>query len=125
MDRKRLSFVVMAVPVLLGGCFGVRTGSVMLGGAAPAARVQPERVAVYLDERDVRGEFDKVALLTARNWDFYPRERHTIAALQRKAAELGADGIILLPPDDDDAVWVENTGSGTDRNGRAIAIRIR
>ena len=95
---------------------------VLLGAPTTYPRVDVEHVRIYLNETEVRARYEKVALLFAESSSELGNEVKVIRAMQRQAAELGADGIILL-------VLAEGYPNklfdlGEEHRGRAIAIKL-
>ena len=95
---------------------------VLLGVPTTHPRVDMERVRIYLNETEVHAPYEKVALLFAESRSELGSEVKVIRAMQEKAAEIGADGIILL-------ALVEGRPNslfdlGEEHRGRAIAIKL-
>ena len=95
---------------------------VLLGVPTTYPRVDMEQVRIYLNETEVRAPYEKVALLFAESVSELGNEVKVIRAMQQQAAELGADGIILL-------VLAEGYPNklfdlGEEHRGRAIAIKL-
>jgi len=56
--------------------------------------IQPDQVNVYLNEKDVKCKYKKIALIkTKANYGF--KDNKSIKAARKKAASIGANGLIL------------------------------
>ena len=94
---------------------------VMLGVPTTHPRVDMEQVRIYLSETDVHAPYEKLALLFAESTSELGNEVKVIRAMQEKAAELGADGIILLVIGEGYPNTIFDLGE--EHRGRAIAIK--
>ena len=54
-----------------------------------------DEVRIFLDEADVPGDYEEIALVTSRSDASWTDETDLIRAMQRRAAKLGADAIIV------------------------------
>ena len=102
------------------------TRAVMLE-SGPYAQRHPDEVRVFLHEEDVPGDFERVALVTARSDASWTDETDLIEAMRKRAARLGADAIIV--GDIHDPTTLERvaevlTDYEAPRRGRALAIRL-
>lgn len=123
MKIRTLLFAVLAA-ALLGAC--TSTGAVLLD-AGPGPERHPDQVRVYLHEEDVPGDYEQIALVTSRSDASWADETHLIRAMQRRAARLGADAIILgeiRDPGTLERVAEVLTDYEAERRGRAVAIRL-
>jgi hypothetical protein len=123
MKIRALLAPVLAAAVL-GAC--TTTRAVMLDGG-PYAELNPNEVRVFLHEEDVPGEFERVALVTARSDASWTDETDLIRAMRKRAARLGADALII--GDIHDPTTLERvaevlTDYEPQRRGRALAIRL-
>ncbi len=123
MVRHRLPLLLLAVS--LSAC--VSTKAIQLGTPGRYPPVDPDQVQVFLKEEDVTVKFDKVATIEATgNYQFANNEK-MVKALKKKAAKLGANGIILGEfKDPSTAGKVTNAliGVGGERKTDVIAIRL-
>ena len=120
--RAVLTFLIAAAA--LGAC--TTTRAVMLD-AGPYAELNPAEVRVYLHEDDVPGEYERIALVTARSDASWADETDLIHAMRKRAAKLGADAIIvgeLRDPTTLERVAEVLTDYEAQRRGRALAIRL-
>ena len=121
---KRMTMVTV-MAVLLPGC--VTTNALMLDPRAHYPPVAPEDVVVYLTEQDVPYEYEAIALVHAKGDHEWTDERDMIEAMRERAAELGADAIVLSwleePSGIEKALEGTLRGADADRRGRVVAIR--
>lgn len=88
---KRILFALLVAAV--AGC--TTSGVIMTGGARPARSAAEVKVFLRPPVK-----FESIALVTAKSNAAMSREgnrENVVAELQRKAAELGANGILLNP----------------------------
>jgi S1-C subfamily serine protease len=113
--------------VLVSGC--VSTNAIRLGEGAIRPPIEPERVAIYRTAEQVPGEYDEVGLLTATGDSLWTNEEHMYNSLRKKAAKLGANGVILggmhEPGAATKAAMAVLFGVGGERKGKALAIYVR
>jgi len=117
--------LIVVTGVMLSGC--VTTNAVMLDHRARFAPVAPEDVVVFLSEADVPYEYEAIALVHAKGDHEWTDEGDMIEAMRERAAELGADAIILSwleePSGFERAMEGTLRGADADRRGRVVAIR--
>jgi hypothetical protein len=120
----RLS-VALCVVASLTGC--VTTNATRLGTGAPLAAVPVESVAIYRTASQVPGKYEEVALLNSKGESSWTDEAAMFKSMKKKAAELGANGIILDAVSEPSAgakIASAVFGTGAERKGRAIAILV-
>jgi hypothetical protein len=114
----------LAAAAVLAAC--TSTKAVLLeGGTYP--ETSPRQVRVFLHEENVPGEFERIALVTARSDASWADETDLIRAMRRRAAKLGADAIIvgdIHDPSTLERVAEILTDYEPQRRGRALAIRL-
>lgn len=123
MTRRIVALLLAAVS--LSAC--VTTHAIELGTPGRYPPVEPSQVQVFLKEEDVTVKFDKVAAIEAEGDYQYANNEKMIKALKKKAAKLGANGIILGEfKDPSTAGKVTNAliGVGGERKARVVAIRL-
>lgn len=101
--------------------------AVLLGGGGTYPELKPAEVRVFLRERDVPAEYERIALVTARSDAGWTDETGLIRAMRKRAAKLGANAIII--GDISDPTTLERvaevlTDYEPQRRGRAVAIRL-
>ena len=75
----------------------IRTSAIRLAGEDIRPATDPADVQVYLSEKDVPGRFVKIALVYAEEGPYIgsPSVGQLFSRLKMKAAEIGANGLIL------------------------------
>ena len=111
--------------ILLSAC--TTTSAVLLGGSGTYPELNPAEVRVFLRERDVPDEYERIALVTARSDASWTDETNLIRAMRKRAARLGANAIII--GDISDPTTLERvaevlTDYEPQRRGRGVAIRL-
>ena len=110
--------------LLLTGC--VQTQATML---APSnyAPTNPDEVVLYLSEDDIDGDYEKIAIIHAQGDAQWTRESKMLKAARKRAAEIGANGILIddiKEPSAAAQIAGEVLGTGSTRRGKIIAIRV-
>lgn len=122
----RKGWVLVIGLVMLIGC--VTTRSVQLGEFQKRASVPWKQVAVYRTPDSVPGRYEEIALLTAKGDSLFTGQAKMWKSLQKKAAKLGANAIILeATSEPKDAAKIASAvllGFGPSRRGKAVAIYI-
>lgn len=122
--KIRAPLFALITAALLGAC--TTTGAVLLD-TGPGPERHPNDVRVFLYEDEVPGEYERIALVTARSDASWADETDLIRAMRRRAARLGADAIILgevTDPNTLERVAEVLTDYEPQRRGRAVAIRL-
>lgn len=116
--------LVVAFATVIMGC--VSTNATMLNptpsGRAPIPEAQ---VRIFRTASQVTGKYEEVALLNATGESNWTNEQKMMESMRKKAASLGANGVILDDIKEAGAgakVAAAIFGTGTQRKGRAIAI---
>ena len=118
--------VGLLVLVALAGC--ISTNAVRLGAPTQYPPVRPEEVQVFLKEEDVKGEFDKIAIVNAEGNYSYANDERMIEAMKKKAAKLGANAIILgefKDPSTVEKIADAVVGVGGEKTAKVLAIRLK
>lgn len=119
-------FLPMVFIVAMVGC--VSTNVTKLGTAsADRPALSPEAVAIYRTADQVPGKYEEVALLNSKGESGMTSEKKMFKSMQKKAAKVGANAIILdgiSEPSAGAKVAGIFLGVGTERKGKAIAIYI-
>jgi hypothetical protein len=117
--------VVGTVLVALGGC--VSTNATMLGGATTGPAIPPTSVAIYRTPAQVPRHYTEVALLNSSGDSIYTDEKAMFTSMQKEAAKLGANGVILdnvKEPGSGAKVAAAIFGVSAQRKGTSIAISV-
>lgn len=110
----RLAPTVFLGALVSGGCVHVSTTPI----AAPRAPIAPDSVQVFATQKP--SEYKELAVLRAKR--FLVSDKKTLAALRREAAELGADGILLVNAANSGTQHQDGTGViWSDRQPRVIS----
>lgn len=120
----RRTAVIAAVLVCIA-C--VSTNATRLGSGPVRAPLSPEVVAVYRTADQVPGRYEEVALLNSTGESSWTNEEKMMNSMRKKAAEMGANAIILdaiSEPSAGAKVAGAFLGTGAQRKGKAIAIYI-
>jgi hypothetical protein len=116
--------LIIVVAVTLAGC--VQTSATMLS-SKKYPPITPEEVIIYLDEDDIPGEFERVAILNASGNTGSTTERQMHEALRKRAAVIGANGILyreVQEPSTGAKVAGAVFGVGTNRRAEMVAIYV-
>lgn len=122
--RARGKFAFLLLTGLVG-C--VTTNATMLGVPHPRATLLPASVVIYRTAAQVPGKYEEVALLHSKGAATATSEPQMFDSMKEKAAEVGANAIIL------DAISEPSAGAkiagaflgyAPERQGKAIAIYV-
>lgn len=122
----RLLTVALASLILLSGC--ISTSAVPLAGAGKHAPIPREFVAIFASEGDIPGPYEKVAIIHARGSSQWTNENMMFGELQREAAKMGANGIVVggvVEPSAGAKVAGAVFGVSPQRKGEVLAVRYR
>jgi hypothetical protein len=123
--KIRAALLSLIAAILLGAC--TTTSAVLLGGSGTYPELNPAEVRVFLRERDVPAEYERIALVTAKSDAGWTDETDLIRAMRKRAAKLGANAIIIgeiSDPTTLERVAEVLTDYEPQRRGRAVAIRL-
>jgi hypothetical protein len=126
MTRRFCRITVLGiVACTLAAC--VSTTATRLGQGQIRPAISPDSVVIYLKAEDVPGRYEQVALLNSSGNVEYTNEQQMYNSMRKKAAELGANGVILDATSEPGAgakVAQALFGVSADRKGKAVAIFI-
>ena len=120
--------VCLAIAISSSAC--VSTNAVVLSAspaAATRAKVLPDQVRIFRTADQVKAKYEEIALLNSTGESSWTNEKGMVASMQKKAGELGANGIILDAISEASAgakVAGAFLGTGSQRKGKSIAIFI-
>jgi hypothetical protein len=109
----------------LGGC--VSTNAAVLDPSVKYQRVCPDAVVIYTAPDKVGKAYREVALLNSKGETSWTSEQGMLNSQRKKAAELGANGLILSGIDEPKAgtkIIGAVLGTGSERKGKALAIYV-
>ena len=92
---KSIFCCILSIALLGSTACLSHTSTIRLAGAAPYPETDPDTVAIYLAEKDVPGEFSKIALLYAEELGLRMTFKQLVVRMKIKAAKAGANGLIL------------------------------
>ena len=90
-------------------------------------RVHPNDVQIFLSKEDIKSEFEYVALIFSEGNTNWTGKDDLIKKSRREAGKLGANAIIISGIDEPSSgakVAGEVFGTGTERQGEIVAIRL-
>jgi hypothetical protein len=111
--------------VVLGAC--VSTNAALIDPAVHLARTCHTAIRLYTTPDRVGHPYREVAILNAKGESNWSNEEDMIESMRDKAAEVGANGIILKGIDEPSAltkVIGQVAKTGSQRKGNALAIYV-
>jgi len=121
-----MRYLFLALPAFLTlGC--TRTNAALMDNSVHLARTCPDAVRLYSSPAKVNGAYTEVALLNSTGNSNWTSESGMMKSMRQKAAEVGANGIILDRIDEAGAgakVAAAVLGTGTERKGKSVAIYV-
>jgi hypothetical protein len=120
-------FILLGIATIITAC--VTTRAVYLDPSAVRYnQVPPEAVRIFTTEAELDTiEYVRVAIIEASGSGEYTSQTGMIEAMRKKAGALGANGL-LLPQINEPGAGAKVAGAifgtGTERKGNAVAIRI-
>ena len=112
------------VSIIRPQAYYARGGAMMAEASTP---VEPGQVVFYQSEKDIPGSYEKIALITTKGGSMVTGNAKHINAARKKAAKLGANGVLLIDMDNpSEAGEIAGTllGTGSYKRGQLIAIRV-
>lgn len=109
----------------LAGC--VSTNAAILDPSVKYQKICPDGVAIFTSAQRVSGDYREVALLHSKGESGWTDERQMAASQRKKAAALGANGIVMgdiKEPNAGTKIIGSILGTGSERKGAAVAIYI-
>ena len=111
----------------LGGC--ITTHATLVDPTAPRyARVPPDSVRIFTDQSELDTlDFVRIAIIEASGSGEWTNQSEMLQAMRTKAGELGGNGVILPKIEEPSAgakVAAAVFGTGTQRKGNVIAVRV-
>jgi hypothetical protein len=116
---------VAAAAVLLCAC--VSTNASLIDPSVRLARTCPDGIKLYTTPDRVGQPYREIAILNAKGESNWSDEDDMIESMRDKAAEVGANGIILSGIDEPSAltkVIGQVAKTGSQRKGKALAIYV-
>lgn len=103
----------------------VRTNAALMDNSVKLSRTCPEAVKLYSSPAKVGADYTEVALLNSTGANGWTSEEGMMKSMRNKAAEVGANGVIMDRIDEPGAgakVAAAVFGVGTERKGKSVAI---
>ena len=122
---KLLAAICAPCAVLVCAC--VSTNAALIDPTVHMARTCPSAIKLYTTPDRVGAPYREVALLNAKGESNWSDEGDMIDSMRDKAAEVGANGIILSRIDEPSAltkVIGQVAKTGSQRKGNALAIYV-
>lgn len=121
-----MRLITLLCPTLvLTAC--VSTNAALLDPSAQMAPICPDGVALFTSPDRVEAEYREVALLNSSGQSGSTSEQGMYDSMRKKAAQLGANGIILgniTEPNAGTKIVGALFGTGAERKGSSMAIYI-
>ncbi len=118
--------LLLVLGLVLTAC--VSTHSVYLGAPEVRAPIPADSVRIYTSESELDTlEYERIAMIEATGSGEWTSQTDMYNAMRKKAASLGCNGVILPQihePGSGAKVAGAIFGTGTERKGSAIAIRV-
>jgi hypothetical protein len=115
----------LAAAVVVCAC--VSTNAALIDPTVHLARTCPDAIKLYTTPDRVSQPYREVAILNAKGESNWSNEEDMIESMRDKAAEVGANGIILKGIDEPSAltkVIGQVAKTGSQRKGNAMAIYV-
>lgn len=112
------------VASLMAGCVSTNVTPLSNKRYSP---VQPDEVVIYLDEADVPGAYEKVALMYSEGDHFWTDASDMFKDVRKEAGRMGANGVIVRrvkEPGTGAKVAQAVIGTEANRQGELIAIYV-
>jgi hypothetical protein len=124
--RQYSPVIFLFVVVALSSC--VSTNATMLGTATMHRAAVPEQVVkLYRSADQVPGKYEEIALLHSQGASTMTNERQMLESMKKKAADLGANGVILdalTEPSAGVKIAGAFLGYAPQRTGKSVAIYV-
>jgi hypothetical protein len=121
--RTRHLLVPAVAVALAAAC--TRTNAALMDSSVHLAPTCPDAVKMYTSPSKVGAEYQEVALLNSTGSTGFTSEAGMMTSMRKKAAEVGANGIIMGNIDEPGAgakVAAAVFGTTTERKGKSVAI---
>jgi hypothetical protein len=105
----------------------VQTNASVMDTSVRLARTCPDAVKLFSSPSKVTSEYQEIALLNSSGSSMYTNENGMATSMRKKAADLGANGIIMGDINEPSAgakVAAAVFGTYTERKGKSMAIYI-
>lgn len=116
---------MLGIAMVFAASACVSTQAVRLGTGPIRAPIAADKVTIYRTSDQVKAKYEEIALLSSSGDNSMTSEEALYASMRKKAAEMGANGIILQSVEDAGTgakLAHAILGTSADRKGKAIAI---
>lgn len=127
-ESTKNACAVVAAVILTAAC--VTTNAAVMNERLVRPSINADSVVLYRSPQEVPRRYDEVAIPNSKGDAELTDEAKMYNSMRKKAAELGANGVILEntkgppPPGTDTKVAKALLGTGANRKGAAIAIYV-
>lgn len=98
---KKIACILFVIAGFLNwGCQPMKVSTIPLSTYESQPPLYPDQVKVYMLEKDVPDEFVKMALIYAEEGDLSKSTETMVDKMRKKAAKIGANGLILIDMED-------------------------
>lgn len=121
--RTGAALSIAAAAMLAVGC--TRTNAALMDNSVKLAPTCPDAVKMYTSPSKVGAEYQEVALLNSTGSTGFTSEAGMMKSMRKKAADVGANGIIMGNIDEPGAgtkVAAAIFGTSAERKGKSVAI---
>jgi hypothetical protein len=125
MRKAGMRLIAYAIPLACAGC--VSTNAAVLDNSVSYQKICPDGVQIFTSAERVPGPYTEVALLNSKGESSWTSEQGMAHSQRKKAAELGANGLIIgdtKEPNAGTKIIGSILGTGAERKGKAVAIFI-
>lgn len=122
--RQCLALIVIGAAVLFSGCV---TSSVSRLNDTQRAPISPSEVTVYLDEKDIEGDYEQMALIDLSGSSSWTDQSDVYEKARKEAAEIGANGVLFRSYEEagtGEKVASALLGTSSDNDAEMIAIYV-
>lgn len=125
----RIKLVVSALIACgsLSAC--TRTNAALMDNSVHLARTCPDGVKIYSSPTRVGADYQEIALLNSTGSSGFTSESGMMKSMRKKAADVGANGIIMGNIDEPSAgakvaAAIFGVAGSTERKGKSVAIYV-
>ncbi len=120
----RTLFTLLLFGLILSGCV---TASVTQLNNSDRPPIAPEDVTIYLQESDIKGEYEKMAIIDLSGASGWTDEEQIYEKARKEAAEIGANGVLFQEMEEagtGEQIASAIFGTGSDTDAKMIAIYV-
>ena len=126
MNRTKTFLGIIAIGIF-AGC--TRTNASLMDSSIHLSRTCPDGVKLYSSPSKVPSEYQEIALLNSTGSSGFTSESGMMKSMRKKAADVGANGIIMGSIDEPSAgakvaAAVFGLAGSAERKGKSVAIYV-